>query len=93
MLGVPVVASFVGGVTNRIEQGKDGYLYPLNEVNMLAYYIDQIFSDEGLAVSLSKTARKNARILNNEKQNIETLENIYREIVAQNSLGDRNEFG
>ncbi|MEI6520976.1 MAG: glycosyltransferase, partial [bacterium] len=38
LLGVPCVASYVGGVIDRIEHGIDGYLYQHDAPYMLAYY-------------------------------------------------------
>ena len=39
ILGVPTVAAFSGGMTNRIIHKKTGFLYPFNDYTMLANYI------------------------------------------------------
>lgn len=56
MLGVPVVASYVGGNLGAITHEKDGYFYPVDEYYMLAGYLDRIFSDDVLAGKLSLQA-------------------------------------
>lgn len=43
MLGVPVIASYVGGTGNLVVHGRQGFLYPYDEPAMLAYYINTVF--------------------------------------------------
>lgn len=57
LLGVPVVSSYVGGITDMIVHQKDGILYPCDEPYMLAYYIMQIFQDTNMAEQISNNAR------------------------------------
>lgn len=79
-IGVPSVASYVGGVTDRIEHGQDGFFYPYDEPYMLAHYVCAIFGSSELAVSVSEKASTNARGINNPNTNIKTLLNIYEQI-------------
>ena len=44
ILGVPTIAAHVGGMVDYIVHSKNGYLYNPNEYNILAYYIDTVFS-------------------------------------------------
>lgn len=80
ILGLPVVASFAGGVTNRIEDKVDGFFYQHSAPYMLAHYICEIFNDDSLALKFSKNAQKNANIMHNRKINSETMINIYNNI-------------
>ena len=57
MLGVPVVASDVGGVSSLIRHEDEGFLYPLNEPYMAAYYIEKLFVDSDLAKKIGKKER------------------------------------
>lgn len=45
LVGTPVVASYVGGMGNIVSDKKTGFLYPCEDVEMLAYYIGQIFDN------------------------------------------------
>lgn len=83
MLGVPVVASYVGGVTNRIRHGHDGYLYPYNEPYMLAYYIDELFQKEEIAESFSVNGIETAKIINDIEINRQNLLQIYQEVLGE----------
>lgn len=60
LLGVPVVSSYVGGITDMIVHKKDGILYPCDEPYMLAYYIMELFKDTNLAEQISVNARQKA---------------------------------
>ncbi|MFI3227938.1 MAG: glycosyltransferase [Clostridia bacterium] len=80
ILGVPVVASFVGGVTNRVKHKEDGFVYQHDAPYMLSYYICEIFDNDKRACELSERAKRNARIIHNKDENIKTMLEIYREI-------------
>lgn len=81
ILGMPVVASDVGGVKNMLTHGSEGYIYPADEPYMLAYYIDEIFSNIDDAKIFGANARNHAMKTHNEINNYNTLINIYSEIV------------
>lgn len=43
VLGVPIVASYVGGIPDLVKNGEDGFLYRFEEVKMLAARVCDIF--------------------------------------------------
>ena len=59
ILGVPIVASFVGGLTRRLANGEDSFLYQHDAPYMLAHYIMEIFRNETLAKNFSKSIMSN----------------------------------
>ncbi|SLM18719.1 conserved hypothetical protein [uncultured spirochete] len=82
ILGMPAIASFVGGVTNRLEHNIDGFLYQYNAHYMLAYYVCRVFSDRKYAENLGDNARIHAQKTHAIKENAEVLVKIYREVLA-----------
>ncbi len=60
MLGMPVIASDVGGVKNFISHEKEAYLYPADEPYMIAYYADKVFSNPERALEMASAARARA---------------------------------
>lgn len=76
ILGVPTVTSDVGGVKEMLIHGVEGYIYPMDEPYMLAYYIDLIFSDDELAIRLGSAAKRRAE-KNHDREDImsELIEN------------------
>lgn len=80
ILGMPVVASRVGGVHNMLTHGTEGYLYPADETYMLSYYVCKIFADVDLATKLGRNARNHALVTHDPKINLNTLIQIYVEL-------------
>ncbi len=84
LLGVPCVASCVGGMQDMLRDRTDGYLYPFDEAYMLAYYVCDIFEREDLARTFSENAREMARKRFDVEQVKETTLSVYRKIVQTN---------
>ena len=82
LLGVPCVASDVGGVTNMLHPG-EGYVYPSTAPYMLAHYIMEVFDMEDRAAELGAAARAHARKTHDPEKNLRDLLAIYREIADQ----------
>jgi glycosyltransferase involved in cell wall biosynthesis len=83
LLGVPTVASDVGGVKNMLEHTKEGYVYQADAPYMLAYYIANIFDDDTLAKTISRNSREHAVRTHNKEDNYERIINIYHEIMTE----------
>lgn len=81
LLGMPIVSSDVGGVKNILKDKKEGYIYPADEIYMLAYYIDKIFTNKDEAVLMGKAARNHALKTHNREQNFLRLLEIYNELI------------
>lgn len=81
LLGVPCVASYVGGVPNMIEDGKTGLLYRYEEYEMLADQICRIFSDSKLMNSLSTNSKVAAIQRHNWQINAQQTIKIYCNII------------
>lgn len=80
LLGVPCVASDVGGVTDLMTMDKEGCLYPSSASYMLAYYIDQVFRMEEKAEAMGEAARSHAARTHAPEKNLNTLMDIYRSL-------------
>lgn len=83
LLGMPVVASFVGGVTNRIEHKVDGYLYPCDAPYMLAYYVCKVFDDDDCAAAIGDCAHERAMKILDRDKNMQDMMEIYRQILSK----------
>lgn len=83
LVGIPTVASFVGGVPEMLRDGIDGYLYAFNEPLMLAEYISRIFASDELSESFSKSSYEWIRKRQGQKLVADqTIEN-YRTIIEE----------
>ena len=85
ILGVPVLATHVGGISSLVKDGESGILFPANDPYTLASLIKQIFHDRELADTLSKGARKQALLRHDPERIKQRLIQIYRHIIHENN--------
>lgn len=92
VLGVPCVASDVGGVADLLKHREEGFVYQTDAPYMLAHYICEIFKNDEFALDFSRGAREHAMCTHEREQNTNTLTAIYKDIFAENdvSLRSRN---
>lgn len=82
MLGVPIVASYVGGVPDRVEHGTTGFLYQGDAPYMLAHFVMDILGDDVLAASLGRRARTDALCRHDRARNLRRVLEIYSTITG-----------
>ena len=83
LLGVPCIAADVGGVTDMMQNGSEGFVYPFNEHYKLAYYLDYIFSHVKESTEMGLAAKNHARITHAQEVNNQRLISIYRKIIGE----------
>ena len=77
ILGVPIIASYVGGVSSMISNMKEGILYPANDIYYLANKIITVFENDTLAISLGENAKQRA-LKDHDKDDIcDEIMNVY----------------
>lgn len=81
LLGMPVVASNVGGVASLLTHEKEGYLYQADAPYLLAYYISQFFDDREREREFGEKARIHAKKTHDKEKNIKDLLEIYKKIT------------
>ena len=81
LLGVPVVASYVGGTVSLAHHGEDAYLYQADAPYMAAEYIMWLFADEGECKRLSENARERARVTYDAESVYDSVKKAYLDIV------------
>ncbi len=79
-LGIPAVASNVGGVSEIIEDGKNGILVPAGDVDALASAILQLLKDEELWLRFSKMAKEKSREFSFEKSALDCM-NVFQNLT------------
>ncbi len=81
LIGTPVVASYVGGISDMVEDHCSGLLYRFEEVEMLAEKIYRIFTDKDLCSTLSANGIKAAVARHDRKVNLNQLLSIYSKVA------------
>ena len=84
ILGVPSIASYVGGVPDMINHGENGLLYRFEEIEMLAQRIKELFKNDQLALKLSKGGVSSATKRHHRVSNLEQTLSIYKKIITPN---------
>ena len=88
LLGMPVVASNVGGVADMLEHNKEGYLYQADAPYLLAYYIAEFFENQDREKEFGKKAKIHAEKTHNKKENFQKLLQIYESIGRKENPDD-----
>ena len=77
LLGVPCVASDVGGVTSMLEHEKEGLVYQSSAPYVLAHHIVRLFDLKADAARFGGAAAARARITHDPEENRKALLGIY----------------
>ncbi len=80
LLGVPVVASRVGGIPDMVQENKDGILFEKGNPEDLAKAVLQIWDEPVIAAVYGDNASAHARITHNADTNYKRLLEIYHTI-------------
>ncbi|WP_298653429.1 glycosyltransferase [uncultured Proteiniphilum sp.] len=83
MMGVPSVASSVGGVSSIVKDNESSLLFPSGDSAFLAYQIKRIFSEDTLAMKISREAQNIAHRRHNVEQTTQQYLTIYSHIIEQ----------
>ncbi len=83
-IGLPCIASAVGGVLELIEDGQSGLLVPPADSEALKAAIHRVLTDRALAENLGKNARRKIRGMFDSDTSIQDLEAVYRECLQGN---------
>lgn len=81
MLGLPILATNVGGLSSIVRDGETGILFPANAPYTLANLIKQLSADSERCQSLSKAAIAQATERHNPDNIRKALLNIYQTIL------------
>jgi glycosyltransferase involved in cell wall biosynthesis len=81
ILGVPCVASDVGGIADMLKHNEEGYVYQTDAPYMLAHYVSEIFANDELAIKFSWKAREHAQNTHDSESNTKMLVGIYNSLM------------
>lgn len=81
MVGTPCIASYVGGVSDMVTDEEEALIYRDDDPVLLAWKIKQIFDNDDLALKLSESAKRRARITHDPQRNALQLIKIYETVL------------
>ncbi|MCR5304314.1 MAG: glycosyltransferase family 4 protein [Lachnospiraceae bacterium] len=83
MLGVPCVASRVGGIPDMLDDGREGVLVPFGDARSLADAVKNMFLKSAVTTLYSMAAKKRSHITHDPDTNYKRLMEIYSELMAK----------
>lgn len=84
ILGVPVVATNVGGTSSMIESDKTGLLFPATDPYMGVSCISRILENQNWSEEMGKVAKDKALLRHEKEKIIKELIATYNQIIQQN---------
>ena len=89
-LGMPIVATYVGGIPSLIDNNKEGILIPANDPFTLAGKIIELSRNEDLCMAMGKASMDRARERHNPDNIVKDLMFCYKSIVKDinNKVGN-----
>lgn len=82
ILGVPVIASYVGGIPDMVSNGVSGLLYQADADYLIPSKIEEIFEDISFAQEISKNSIRIAEHRHDLELIVSTQKKIYEEILS-----------
>lgn len=79
-LGSPCISAFRGGMTELVDNGKNGFLYDYTEYEFLAGRIVELLKDDKLAIEFSKNSIEKSSCWHNKEKNKNDYIQMYKEI-------------
>jgi glycosyltransferase involved in cell wall biosynthesis len=80
-VGIPCVASNVGGVPEYVIHGENGFLYRYEEYEMIAEYVCELFESDELCEKFSRNGRANMMALHSGNDVYRMICEIYESIL------------
>ncbi len=88
LVGMPCVASFVGGIPSLVEEGKSGLLYHDREPVMLAHAIERLLDERSMAVRSGAAARQVAIERHDPERVAHAVARVYREEIGRGAVSN-----
>lgn len=83
LLGIPVVATNVGGVSSVVNNGVDGYLVPANDPFQAAYCVYDLFINKDKNVAFGCEGKKIAKLRHDKEIVVKELLENYKNVLIR----------
>jgi glycosyltransferase involved in cell wall biosynthesis len=78
-----VVASRIGGIPEMVEDGVNGLLFPMADIDALAGCLGRMLGDRGVREEMGRRAREKAERLYDTETHYARIERLYRQVIAE----------
>jgi glycosyltransferase involved in cell wall biosynthesis/GNAT superfamily N-acetyltransferase len=84
--GLPVVATDIRGCRQVVEEGSNGLLFPVGDIEALASAVRRLGDDSSLRIHMAKNSRERAIELFDEDAVVEIVMSTYRDLAERKGL-------
>ncbi len=81
-LGVPIVASLVGGTEKYVTHKKNGLLYPAGNANMISYYVSKLLDNDEMAREYGQSVREEHIHIYDRDKNAADMADAYKKVLT-----------
>ncbi|MBO5613031.1 MAG: glycosyltransferase [Prevotella sp.] len=82
ILGLPVVATNVGGTSSMVEHGETGFLFPVTDPYMAAYYVRCLMQDNNKNIAMGKKGQTVAKQRHDRDTIVKELIETYKKVMT-----------
>ena len=82
MLGLPVVATNVGGTSSMVKHSETGFLFPATDPYMAAYYVKCLIQNNSQNVTMGENGKKTAMQRHDRDVIVKGLIETYKKVIA-----------
>ena len=80
-VGLPVIGTAAGGIPDMIDDGRDGFIVPVDDSEAMALRMEHLLSDPLRCEEMGRAGKKKVRELNDPARIAEKHVDFYREII------------
>ena len=80
-IGLPIVATEVGGILEAVKEGQNGFLVPPKDFHAMAHRVIQLLEDQNLAKKMGERGRKMVYPEFCVKQMVKSTESLYEGLI------------
>jgi glycosyltransferase involved in cell wall biosynthesis len=80
-IGLPVIGTAAGGIPDMIDEGRDGFIVPIDDSEAMALRIEYLLSDPQRCAEMGWVGREKVRAMNDPARVAAKHVDFYREII------------
>ncbi len=82
ILGLPIVATNVGGTSSMVEHGETGFLFPATDPYMAAYYVNSLMKNKSQNIAMGEKGQTIAKQRHDRDTIVKELIETYKKVMT-----------
>ena len=81
LVGIPVIATYVGGIPSLVAHKENGLLVPANAPHETAYWLQYLYNNPDVMLQLGKKARETAMVRHSKEKIVDDVIQVYEKLI------------